>query len=331
MTTSIMATEAAASPMAIRTQLKENRARCRALGERLRQYPPRAIMMIGRGSSDHAGVFAKYLFEVGCGVPVISAAPSVAGVFGVTLQLEECVAIAVSQSGRSPDILQQMERAKAGGAYCIALVNDTLSPLCDRADTVLPLYAGSEEAIAATKSYLASLSALCHLYASWKPDSVLQSALETLPDSMQQAQLSEPRLKAEHLHAIQHCVVIGRGFGYAIAREVALKLKEVLGIHAEAFSSAEFLHGPVTLADKQLCVINITLDDESACFHTSHVADISQRGARVVDISLSADIHKRLQALIIMQRFYLDIEQIAWAMGRDPDAPPGLRKVTETK
>ena len=330
MTTSIMASEAASSPTVIRTQLANNLDTCNALGERFRQQPPRAIMMIGRGTSDHAGVFAKYLFEVGCGVPVIAAAPSVAGVFEATLNLEGCVAIVISQSGRSPDILHQVKLAKAGGAYCVALVNDTTSPLSEMVDAVLPLQAGNEKAVAATKSYLATLSALCQLYACWKPDAQLKEALDGLPDCMQKAQEAAPRLRAEDLSGIAHCVVLGRGFGYAIAREIALKLKEVLGIHAEAFSSAEFLHGPVTLVEKKLCVINVSLDDETASFHTSQLADIAQRGARVTDISLSTGTHKRLQPLVIMQRFYLDIEQVAQEMGLDPDTPPGLKKVTET-
>lgn len=330
MTTSIMASEAASSPSVIRNQLTSNREVCDTLGARFRQQPPRAIMMIGRGTSDHAGVFAKYLFEVGCGVPVIAAAPSVAGVFDATLNLQECVAIVISQSGRSPDILHQVKLAKAGGAYCVALVNDTTSPLCDMVDAVLPLQAGSEKAVAATKSYLATLSALCQLYACWKPDTELNNALASLPDCMQEAQTVKSRLTASDLNGIAHCVVLGRGFGYAIAREIALKLKEVLGIHAEAFSSAEFLHGPVTLVEKKLCVINVSLEDETASFHTSQLADIAERGARVIDISLSVGTHKRLQPLTIMQRFYLDIEQVAQELGLDPDTPPGLKKVTET-
>jgi len=331
MTQSTMAREAAQSPQIIAGQLKNNAAVCERLGERFRSSPPRAIMMIGRGTSDHAGVFAKYLFEVGCGVPVISAAPSVAGVFNSTLNLEGAVAIAISQSGKSPDILHQMKLAKEGGAFCIALVNDTSSPLVALADDVLPLGAGEEKAVAATKSYLATLSALCQLYASWAQNAELQRALEQLPHNMAEAAGESPRLTPEALAGVAHCVVLGRGFGYAIAREIALKLKEVLGVHAEAFSSAEFLHGPVTLVEKKLCVLNVSVGDETLDVHQSQLDEISRRGARVVDLSLPLAVHPRLQPLVMMQRFYLDIEQVAQANGLDPDSPPGLKKVTETR
>lgn len=330
MSNSIMAQEAGSSPQVIANQLAANAYICAKLGQQFRAQPPVAIMMIGRGTSDHAGVFAKYLFEVGCGVPVIAAAPSVAGVYNATLNLKGCVAIVISQSGKSPDILHQAKLAKAGGAHLIALVNDTSSPLAELVDDVIPLGAGAEKAVAATKSYLATLSAICQLYAYWKNDAELLNALTQLPEAMQAAQLATPRLTADQLHGTAHCVVLGRGFGYAVAREIALKLKEVLGIHAEAFSSAEFLHGPVTLVEKKLCVLNVSVDDESARFHQAQIDDVTKRGARVIDLSLSSALHPRLQVLAIMQRFYLDIELAAQAMGLDPDSPPGLKKVTET-
>jgi glucosamine--fructose-6-phosphate aminotransferase (isomerizing) len=329
-TNSIMATEAAASPEVIAKQQGANFTLCETLGKGFRRQPPKAIMMIGRGTSDHAGVFAKYLFEVGCGVPVISAAPSVAGVFNATLQLTDCVAIVISQSGKSPDIVHQVKLAKAGGAYCIALVNDTESPVAALADAVLPLGAGAEKAVAATKSYLATLSALCQLYACWQQDTRLLQDLTVLPALMTEVQGMPSKLKAADLEHVVHCVVLGRGFGYAIALEIALKLKEVLGIHAEAFSSAEFLHGPVTLVEKPLCVLNVSLDDETAHVHQQQINDVVQRGGRIVDLSVPLNLHPRLQVLAVMQRFYLDIEAVAQARGLDPDSPPGLKKITET-
>ncbi|QJR80450.1 SIS domain-containing protein [Alteromonas pelagimontana] len=330
MSNSIMAQEAGSSPAVIANQRAENQQICRTLGDKFRQSPPAGVMMIGRGTSDHAGVYAKYLFEIGCNVPVFAAAPSVAGVYNATLNLHNFVAIVISQSGKSPDILHQVKLAKAGGAFCIALVNDTHSPLVALVDAVIPLHAGEEKAVAATKSYLSSLSAICQLYAYWKQDDDLKAALLTLPKLMTTAVEASPLLTADKLAGVAHCVVLGRGFGYAIAREIALKLKEVLGIHAEAFSSAEFLHGPVTLVENKLCVLNVSINDESAQVHNKQVEDVIQRGARVVNINLLSSSHPRIQALAIMQRFYLDIEQVAQARGVDPDTPPGLKKVTET-
>ncbi|MFC0446083.1 glucosamine-6-phosphate deaminase NagB-II [Pseudidiomarina halophila] len=326
-----MADEAKSAPEIIARQLENNAERCQQIAAELQAIPPRTIMMIGRGTSDHAGVFAKYLFEVGCGVPVFAAAPSVAGVYKRTLKLEGCLAICISQSGQSPDIVQQAQLAKAGGARVLALVNVVDSPLGRLADDVLPLHAGPELAVAATKSYLASLSALCQLCAYWQKDHELLEGLSALPDALRQAQQLPPQLQAEQLQGLQHCVVLGRGFGYAIAREVALKLKEVLSIHAEAFSSAEFLHGPVTLVEKQLCIIDLQIDDEGGSTHEEQMKGIAARGAKLIHMHVPVMPHPRLQPLVLMQRFYLDIEQAARQMGLDPDAPPGLKKVTETR
>ncbi|MFC4701251.1 glucosamine-6-phosphate deaminase NagB-II [Glaciecola siphonariae] len=339
--TSIMAQEAASSPSVIAEQLSHNQVLCRSLAQGFANHPPRAIMMIGRGTSDHAGVFAKYLFEIGCQIPVISAAPSVAGIFNSCLKLEGCLAIAISQSGQSPDILHQTKLAKQGGAFTLALVNDEASPLAKMCDAVLPVCAGQEKAVAATKSYLATLSALVHLFSQWclidggdategeKPN-LLAQALTQLPEQMRQTQALSPLLQNADLKDVAHCVVLGRGFGYAIALEAALKLKEVLGIQAEAFSSAEFVHGPVTLVHKKLCVLNICIDDESAQGHRKQIEDVKQRGGRVIDITVKNTSHPRLHALLIMQRFYLDLERVAIERGQNPDAPIGLKKVTET-
>lgn len=330
MTESRMHIEAQVTPDVIKAQLEANASICKQLGEELRQNPPIGVMMIGRGTSDHAGVFAKYLFEVEAGVPVFAAAPSVGGVYHRQLKLEGCLAICISQSGQSPDIVQQAKRAKAGGAKLIAVVNVTDSPLAQLADTVIPLHAGPELAVAATKSYLASLSALVQICAYWQQNEELKEALHQLPEQLKETQEAPAHLHAEQLQNLRHCVVLGRGFGYAIAREVALKLKEVLGIHAEAFSSAEFLHGPVTLVEKHLTVFNVHIHDEGSDMHQRQLADIKKRGAHVVQMPAPESIHPRLQPLAAMQRFYLDIEHAARQLGLNPDAPPGLKKVTET-
>ncbi|MEM0911615.1 MAG: SIS domain-containing protein [Pseudomonadota bacterium] len=327
---SLMSREASESPDALLLQLTKNRKKCHTLAMRLRTRPPVMIFMIGRGTSDHAGIYAKYLFEVGLGIPVCSAAPSVAGVFEQKLTLENCLAITISQSGRSPDVVKQTEYAKQGGAMTIAIVNDVQSPVAVMADDVLPMHVGQESAVAATKSYLASLSALCHLLVEWTKDAILYKKLNALPSKMREAQCKSAQLKASDLIATNQCVVLGRGFGYAIAREVALKLKEILGILAESYSSAEFLHGPVTLAYSGLLVLNIDIPDETQGAHRAQIEDIKSRGAKVIDISIDTSLHPRLDALLIMQRFYLDIEAIAVAFGMDPDAPVGLKKVTQT-
>lgn len=334
MSQSVMAKEAAQAAEVIAQQLQHNTNICESLARTFTEMQPAMVMIIGRGSSDHAGVFAKYLLEVQVGIPVCAAAPSVSGVFKRTLNLKNTVALVISQSGRSPDILRQVEMAQQGGAYTVALVNDEKSPLAEIADAVLPLCAGEEKAVAATKSYLATLSALLQLCAHWTADGQLTAALQQLPTALLSV-VSQPvearQLRTEKLAGVRNAVVLGRGFGYAVGREVALKLKEVLGIHAEAFSSAEFIHGPVTLVEKQLHVIDLQVQDESLAFHEDIMSDVTARGAIVQTLkSDNSTLHPRLLPLLVLQRFYLDIEAIAVEMGLDPDQPPGLNKVTKT-
>lgn len=331
MTSSIMAQEAKQTPEVIDKQLRANAAICQALGKRIREFAPHLVCIVGRGSSDHAGVFAKYLVEVELGVPVCAAAPSVKSIYQQNLKLDSALVLIISQSGRSPDILAQAESAKNAGALTVALVNDVSSPLAQIVDVVLPLGAGAERAVAATKSYLATLSALLQMVAHWKNDTSMIDALDSLPSLLTKVVEDPAQLSAKFVSPLAHCVVLGRGFGYAISREIALKMKEVCGVHAEAFSSAEFLHGPVTLVEKQLAVVDIQIEDESFAAHCELISDINSRGATSTQLSNShAAGSERFLPLAILQRFYLDIEQIAVSMGLDPDNPVGLKKVTRT-
>lgn len=328
---SIMAREALSTPAIIQHQIQANQPVIENLVQEIKARDIKMIMMVGRGSSDHAGVFAKYLFEVELGIPVCFAAPSVGGVYKKTLTLENTLAIIISQSGKSPDLLNQTRAIQAAGAYCVALVNDGFSPLAAMADAVLQVRAEEELAVAATKSYLATLSALLHLTAVWKQDEILLNDLHKLPEALGHVCEGQGQLKSEFLRGLRHCVVLGRGFGYAIAREIALKLKEVCSIHAEAFSSAEFIHGPVTLVENELAVISVDIQDESHQVHQEQVNNVSHRGARMATLTHHASaLSPRLLPLLVMLRFYLDVEQVAQTMGMNPDAPPGLKKVTET-
>ena len=331
MTSTIMAQEAAEAPIRIREQLQTNAAAIAAVVAQIRQRQPKYVYMVGRGSSDHAGVFGKYLIESVIGLPVVAAAPSIASVYKKQLQLRDALVICISQSGRSPDILAQVAMAKHTGALVVALVNDTSSPLAEQADFVVPLFVGPEKAVAATKSYLATLSALLQLVAVWSADAELQTAVTHLPELLLEAQQLPPQLTANAVANVKHCVVLGRGPGYAISREIALKLKEVCGIHAEAFSSAEFLHGPVTLVKDQFAIIDVSIEDEAYQAHKAQIAEVQSRGASLVHLhhgQLAS--HPRVLPLLLLQRFYLDVEAVARSRGVNPDAPPGLNKVTKT-
>lgn len=329
----LMRQEASSSWQKIEQQNQSNKALYQQLAEKIRAFDPAFVYMVGRGTSDHAGVFARYLIEVELGVVVAAAAPSVASLFSRQLKLDKALVLLISQSGRSEDLLAQGRAAKQSGALVVALVNDISSPLAALADYAIPLLAGPEKAVAATKSYLCTLSALLQLVAYWKQDQLLLDALDTLPAALQQVLEQPAQLHAEQFSALRHCVVLGRAFGYAISREIALKIKEVCGIQAEAFSSAEFLHGPISLLNQPLTLLNVQLNDESSEAHQAQIEEVKKRGGLVLTLALNTQqqaIHPRLQPLLLMQRFYLDIEAVALALGHNPDAPVGLNKVTIT-
>ena len=331
MTQTIMEQEAKQAPSVIEQQLSANQALMERIGEKLRLISPKLVMIIGRGSSDHAGVFGKYLIEIEAGIPVCAAAPSVASVYGKTLDLKGALVIVISQSGRSPDIIAQAKMAKAAGGYCIALVNDESSPLTEIVDDFIPLKAGEEVSVAATKSYLATLSALLQLTANWSQNTGLIQALDTLPSALQAMVESDAQLTPESLENVKNMVVLGRGLGYAVTKEMALKLKEVSSIHAEAFSSAEFLHGPVTLVEQGLAILDCAVHDESARAHQEQIDEVVERGADLVHLKqLDLAIHPRLAPLVVLQRFYLDVAKVAVSKGFNPDEPKGLKKVTRT-
>ena len=329
--TSLMAKEASEASLRIEEQLVKNESRIKNIVEKIKTYNPSSVMFVGRGSSDHAGSFAKYLIEIEINIPTFSAAPSVATIYGKQIKLNNTLVIIISQSGRSPDILEQARQAKQSGGLCIAFVNDEHSPLSEIVDYVIPLSVGEEKSVAATKSYLATLSAILQLVAFWKNDLDLIKAINDIPQALTLAVNSEQQLTKEYLNKVTNLVVLGRGLGFAISKEIALKLKEVCAIHAESFSSAEFLHGPVTLVQSQLKIINIQVNDESQNAHKAQMEDIKNRGAEICVLhQVTKSLHPRIAALAVLQRFYLDIEKVAIDSGLNPDEPIGLKKVTKT-
>ena len=327
----LMRTEATEASEKIANQLHINQHSVKQIAQEIRDFNPHAIMLVGRGSSDHAGVYAKYLTEIELGIPGIAAAPSVTTIYDKPLNLTGILVIIISQSGRSPDIIAQAEEAKASGALCIAILNDESAPLADTVDHVIPLLVGEERSVAATKSYLATIAAIIQLVSYWKNDTDLIKAVDTIPFALAEATDAIPQINPDALDNVSNLVVLGRGLGYAISKEIALKLKEVCSIHAEAFSSAEFLHGPVTLVEKKMTILDVFVNDESAVSHKEQVDDVEKRGGNIIHLHQVNDhLHPRVAALAVMQRFYLDIEALAVARGIDPDHPGGLKKVTET-
>ncbi|HEV2284995.1 MAG TPA: SIS domain-containing protein [Steroidobacteraceae bacterium] len=331
--------EAAQAPAVVRTQLGANAERVAHLAARLRAAPPRAVLTCARGSSDHAATFARYLIETRLGVLTSSAAPSVSSVYEVTPDLEGTVMIAISQSGASPDLLATVSRARSNGARIVALVNAASSPLAQLADDLIPLHAGPELSVAATKSYIASLSALVQLVASWAGDAALTAALAAAPAGLERAFALDWSAAVTRLAPAHNLYVIGRGLGLGIAQEAALKFKETCGLHAEALSAAELRHGPMALVRAHFPLLVFTQNDESrpgvlqlAGELAAQGADVLVAGAVVAHATALPTLaaHPVIEPLLQAQSFYRMANALSLVRGRDPDRPPNLAKVTET-
>ena len=338
-TQTLMFQEAAAASEVVRTQFERIQARAHQLGNALRSLAPRAVVTCARGSSDHAATFAKYLIETRTGVLTASAAPSVSSVYGAQQNLRQCVFLVISQSGRSPDLVSAAAAAKQAGALVVALVNAEDAPLLQVADFALPLSAGTERSVAATKSYIASLSALVHLVAAWTRDDLLRDSLAIAPEQLTRAWELDWTPALPRLRDANHLYVIGRGVGLGIAQEAALKFKETSGLHAEAFSGAEVRHGPQALLQEDFPALLFGQNDETRAGIETLTRDLVERGVETMIAGATVPgatvlpclaAHPAIQPLLIIQSFYRLVNALSVARGFDPDRPPHLRKVTET-
>ncbi|MEI9983676.1 MAG: SIS domain-containing protein [Aliidongia sp.] len=243
-----MAREAAETSEAVQRQIERCAPLFKLFAAKMQELRPSVVVTCARGSSDHAAAYGKYLIETRLGLPVASIGPSVASLYKAPLQLKNALFIAVSQSGRSPDLLRLTEAAASSGAYVVCMVNDEESPLAKLADLFIPLCAGKEISVAATKSYLTAAFAFLQLVAHWQDDAALKQHVAATPGWLTQATRLDWNPALQILLKSQGLYVIGRGLGTGAAAEMALKFKETCRIHAEAFSAAEVIHGPLELA-----------------------------------------------------------------------------------
>lgn len=337
---SAMARETGEAPAAVARLLAREGAAIGALGRRLAGMAPSVVVTCARGSSDHAAHYLKYLLETMLGVPVASMGPSVASVYGTKLRLRGAVVVTVSQSGRSPDLVAFQAAARAGGALTVALVNDTTGPVAVEADVVVPLHAGVEASVAATKSFVASCAAGAALAAAWAGDAGLERALAVLPERLEAA-LGCDWSAAARLGAAPSAFMLGRGPALAVAHEAALKAKEVLGRHAEAFSLAEVMHGPLQLVGPGFPVLAFVPEDRARAANAAALERLVAVGAEVFAASPVGGLpgtwlpaagcgHPALDPLGMIVPFYRLVEGLARGWGLDPDRPSLLAKVTRT-
>ncbi|WP_151719569.1 SIS domain-containing protein [Gemmobacter serpentinus] len=340
MSESHMAREVAEIPEAAARFLDRSRIAVVAAAAALRRKDPELFASVARGSSDHAATYLKYAIELEAGLPVASVGPSIASIYHRPLRLKGAACIGISQSGRSPDIVEMMRSAGEGGALTIAITNFADSPMAQASAHCLPLQAGEEKSVAATKTYINSVLAGLALLAEWREDEGLRRAVTALPEAFAKAVALDWEPLSARLSRANSAFVLGRGPGFAAANEAALKFKETCGIHAEAYSAAEVLHGPAAIVQAGFPVLALGVEDAALPQLCATAARLAAQGADVFVTGADIDgatrlpsvegLHPIVAPLVMMAGFYAFIEKLARRRGFDPDTPPHLRKVTET-
>lgn len=309
-------------------------------GQALREKDPAFLVTIARGSSDHAATFIKYAIELTAGRPVASLGPSLASIYGADLKLGGGAAIAISQSGKSPDIVAMADAATKSGAVTVALTNTLPSPITQASLHAVDINAGPELAVAATKSFVNSIVAGLALLSEWTGDDALKAAVRALPDHLAKAVTLDWSEFAGQLGDAESLYMLGRGPALAIASEAALKFKETSNMHAEAYSAAEVLHGPVALVEDKFPVLAFAARDAAEASIVEIVDSLA--GKRALAFATSGEVkaahklpfvatgHSLTDALALIVPFYGFVEAWSRSKGFDPDQPAALKKVTET-
>lgn len=336
-----MAQEIAQIPQAFATMLAASEEPVAEAAKKMRAHEPDLVVTIARGSSDHAAGFLKYAFELSAGLPVASLAPSTASVYQKILRLKKAVGLAISQSGESPDLVAATQMAAQGGALTLALTNHKDTPLNRAAHFAIDIAAGPEKSVAATKSFVNSVGAGLFLLARFIQDAALEKALLQMPAHFEKALQCDWSALGTAIDGTPSLYVLGRGPAHAVAAEAALKFKETCGLHAEAFSCAELMHGPLALVEPGFPVLTLAARDlaEQGCL--TALERLQQEGARAfvtsalatpaTKLDFVATGHPLTDALCLIVPFYAFVERYARQLGANPDAPPRLRKVTVTR
>jgi glucosamine--fructose-6-phosphate aminotransferase (isomerizing) len=335
-------------PASARRFLEDEASAIERVAEEIRARSIDLVVVAARGTSDHAAVYAQYVFAVRHGLPVALATPSAVTQYGAQPRVERALVVGISQSGRSPDIVAVVAAARRGGALTLALTNEPGSPLATAAELLIDLLAGPERAVAATKTYVAELLALAGLSLAIRPDGADERALERLPETLAAALEAEPAAQgaATRRREMTRCVVLGRGFEYATAREWGLKMKELALVLADPYSSADFRHGPVALIEPGFPVLAVAtsgavlpdvrellqrLRDEQGADLLAVTDDPSVVSLAADHLPVPPGVPEWLRPIVSIVPAQLFSYHLALARGLDPESPRGLGKVTLTR
>jgi len=335
-TASAMARETAEIP-AVAERLLARTDLFAAIAARIEQMKPRIVVFCGRGSSGHAGVYLRYLFEARLGLLGSAAAPSVVTAYQRPPDMRGALFVVISQSGRSPDIIKATEVARQSGALTLAIVNDENSPAAAASELILPIGAGTEHSVAATKSVALSMIAGAQLVAALARDDELKDCLHHLPVRLSGALACDWSVWADAVAGAAVSFVVGRGYGLGCVREIALKVAETLRVPALGYSAAELQHGPRASITPATPVLVLRQNDQAATAIDDFVRDLHDMGGTAFSAGGAAgtlpwigDGHPVCDPVLMLVPAYRAIEAAARRRGFDPDNPPHLRKVTRT-
>ena len=332
---------------AVVARLLERSSEIEAIARAVRTHHVEHVVIAARGTSDHAAIYAQYLFGIRLRLPVALAAPSIVSLYHVEPVFARSLVIGISQSGASPDVVGVVDAARRQGLPTIAITNEAGSALAAAAEHVIDLGAGPERAVAATKTYTAELTAIALLVAALGEDQRSAAELATLPGAIEAALASEDEAKvAATAHAgMRTCTVLGRGFEYATAREWALKLKELARVVADPYSAADYRHGPLALVERGYPVLAVATSGAVAADLIMLLREIrDDYGADLVVISDRDDVREigqrsirlpggvpdHLAPIVSIVPAQLFAYHLTIARGLDPDAPRHISKVTLT-
>jgi len=342
---SLMAAEIVDQPMTLARQLERMGEPIREVAQRLRSGHHRYVVLAGRGTSDHAALYGKYVIETLLGLPAGLASPSSLTAYRAPAHFEGVLWIVVSQSGASPDLTESTLAAARGGATTLAITNAPESPLAAAADLHIDIAAGPEQSVAATKTYTAQLQALWLLVNGWAERDHRRAGVvaEAVHDMLHQPEV--PALAARYRFA-ERLVTTGRGFSYPTALEAALKLMETSYVHAHAFSGADLLHGPLAMVDESGPVIVVApqgvggdllrpvlkrLRERRVDVCLLGDRELGTEAAAATVIGLPDGLDETLSPIVQIVPLQQLALQLALNRQQDPDEPRGLRKVTETR
>ncbi|TNM39816.1 SIS domain-containing protein [Nocardioides albidus] len=309
----------------------------------VRAYQPRFVLFVARGTSDHAALYAKYVAEIVHGLPCGLVSPSTMTAYGARPDLTGVLMIGISQSGGSPDLVQSLAAAREHGALTVAITNNAGSALASAARAHVDIQAGPELAVAATKSYTAQLLAVHLLLAAVRGEDAGSAA--PLPDAAEALVAGDATVAelAQRYRFASRLVTTGRGYSYPTAREGALKLMETCYLSAQAFSGADLLHGPLAMIDPQVPVLAVAAEGVGGAAMSQVFPRLAEQGADVFCIGtpdtvaaadagvvLPTGVPEQLSPLLEIIPLQQLALHLALARGGNPDAPRGLRKVTET-